>query len=295
MTHSAKPPARPRSASRTAPRLITWGSVGLVLVIVLALVIVGVTGSPGSTHGTGYEKAPQSLTEQLTSIPESLYNAIGVTSPTVPVTAPTPTSGQPELEYPSRSGASLPGIFYFGGEYCPFCAAERWALIAALSRFGDVRNLAMTTSSSTDVYPSTQTFSFYRASFKSEVVALRAVEHYSNTPDPKTGWTILENPTASQTALLHRYDETSSGLDFPFISIGNQFLIQGSQYSPGVLQGLSREQIAAGLKDPTNPVTQAIVSSANYVSASICSVTKNQPGNVCGSSGVMAAARAMKH
>ncbi len=293
MTHSSQPLAPQRSASRS-PRLFTWGAVGLVVVIVLALVIVGLTRSPGTTHGTGYQRAPRSLTDQLTSIPESIFNTIGVTSPTVPVTAPTSTSGQPELRYSGSSGASLPGIFYFGGEYCPFCAAERWALIAALSRFGEVRNLGITTSSSTDVYPSTQTFSFYRASLESEVVALRAVEHYSNTPDPKSGWTILENPTSSQTSLLNRYDETSSGLTFPFISIGNQFLIQGSQYSPSVLQGLSREQIAAGLKDPRNPVTQAIVSSANYVSASICSVTMDQPGSVCHSPGVQAAARAMK-
>ena len=34
-----------------------------------------------------------------------------------------------------------------------------------------------------------------------------------------------------------------------------------------MLQGLSRAQIAAGLTDPANPVTRAIVSSANYLSA----------------------------
>jgi hypothetical protein len=40
-------------------------------------------------------------------------------------------------------------------------------------------------------------------------------------------------------------------------------------------------------------VTQAIIASANYQTAAICTLTNQQPGNVCTSSGVMAAAKAM--
>src|SRR5438876_6623085 len=29
-----------------------------------------------------------------------------------------------------------PVVLYVGAQYCPFCAAERWALVLALSRFG---------------------------------------------------------------------------------------------------------------------------------------------------------------
>jgi len=294
MSHSSSSPSPRPSATRSAPRLFTWGVVGLVLVVVLVLIVVSVTRSPATTHSTGSQPAPQSLVSQLTEIPQSIYDTVGVSSPSAQVVPPTATSGQPNLEYPSANGTSLPGVLYFGGEYCPYCAAERWALIAALSRFGGFHNLGITASSMTDVFPGTQTLSFYQASLESDVLALRAVERYSNTPDPKTGWTILMNLTSQDSALLRKYDTTSSGLSFPFISIGNQFLVQGAQYSPGVLQGLSRDQIAAGLNDPTNPVTQAIVSSANYLSASICSITKGQPGNVCQSRGVEAAAKAMK-
>ena len=60
------------------------------------------------------------------------------------------------------------------------------------------------------------------------------------------------------------------------------------------MNGLTREQIASGLSDPTNPVTQAIVATSNYISASICKITGGQPANVCTSKGVQAAAKAMK-
>jgi hypothetical protein len=59
------------------------------------------------------------------------------------------------------------------------------------------------------------------------------------------------------------------------------------------LTNLTRANIATGLSDPTSPVTDAIIASANYQTASICSLTKNQPSNVCTSSGVLAAKKAM--
>ena len=27
-------------------------------------------------------------------------------------------------------------VFFMGAEFCPFCAAERWAIVGALDRFG---------------------------------------------------------------------------------------------------------------------------------------------------------------
>ena len=36
--------------------------------------------------------------------------------------------------------AGLPEMLYMGAEYCPFCAAERWAMVMALSKFGTSRD-----------------------------------------------------------------------------------------------------------------------------------------------------------
>jgi thiol-disulfide isomerase/thioredoxin len=33
-----------------------------------------------------------------------------------------------------RDGKLL--VFFMGAEYCPYCAAERWAIVRALQRFG---------------------------------------------------------------------------------------------------------------------------------------------------------------
>ncbi len=78
------------------------------------------------------------------------------------------------------------------------------------------------------------------------------------------------------------------------MSLGNKFLGSGSSYTPATLANLSRSAIAAGLSDSTSPVTDAIISSANYYTAALCKLTNNQPGSVCTSKGVMAAKKAMK-
>ena len=50
---------------------------------------------------------------------------------------------------------------------------------------------------------------------------------------------------------------------------------------------------AANLADPTNIVSQAIVGSANYLTAGICHADGQQPATVCTSPGVKAAATAL--
>jgi hypothetical protein len=88
---------------------------------------------------------------------------------------------------------------------------------------------------------------------------------------------------------------TNGQVGIPFIDIGNKiFVYQSSSYTPSILANLSRQQIASGLDDPTNPVTQAILASSNYLSASICATDGQQPSAVCTSKGVTAAAKALK-
>ena len=65
---------------------------------------------------------------------------------------------------------------------------------------------------------------------------------------------------------------------YPFANINNLAYISGPSFDPQVLAGQTWSNIADGLSDPTNPATQAIVTTANYMSASICNATKGQPG-----------------
>ncbi|HZM53456.1 MAG TPA: DUF929 family protein, partial [Acidimicrobiales bacterium] len=193
-----------------------------------------------------------------------------------------------------------PATFYYGAEYCPYCAAERWSMTAALSRFGTWSGLKVTASSHTDVFPATSTFSYHGASLTSPYLAFSGVEAVSNVPTASY-YTTLEKPSKEEQKILATYDTpqyipgaTAGQVGFPFININNLALISGPSYSPGSLAGLSWTDIAGGLNDPANPVTQAIVATANYMSAAICAGTKGQPGSVCSSPGVQAAAKALK-
>lgn len=294
-----KKSAPSKAGKRSSATLLTWGAIALVVVIVAVLVIVKVSGGGGSSaSGNGSSPAPQSIVDQVTKIPASVYDTVGVNSPATAVSKPTAVKGQPALTLPDANGTSKPGVLYIGAEYCPYCAAERWAMIAALSRFGTFSGLGITQSSATDVYPNTPTFSFYKATATSPYLVFKGVEQYSNVASASGGYKVLEQLTPSEIKLISKYDTSTylpgaSPGSIPFISIGNRFLVAGASYSPAILSGLTRNEIAAGLSDPSNPATQAIIATANYLSASICQITNQKPGSVCTSKGVQAADKAM--
>ena len=48
--------------------------------------------------------------------------------------------------------------------------------------------------------------------------------------------------------------------------------------------------MAAAIHDPSSPVATAIDGAANVITAAICTLTHGQPGGVCRSAGVKAAA-----
>ena len=91
-----------------------------------------------------------------------------------------PASGSlpngPPASAPAVSSGGKPAIVFVSEESCPFCAAERWSLAVALSRFGTWSHLGATTSSATDVYPNTATLSFRTAVYRSTELTLRTTE-----------------------------------------------------------------------------------------------------------------------
>ena len=289
-TNNSKTPA----AKGRPAGLLTWVTAGVAVVIVAVLVILNVTKSSPSQNDTSGATTSSAIVSQLASIPASTFNTVGVTSSVIPVTAPQVFSGKPALTY-KVNGKSLPGVFYDGAEYCPYCAAERWSLIAALDRFGSFSGLTNMSSSATDYAPNTPTFSFLKATYSSKYIVFTSVESQDVNRNP------LQTPTALESALIVKYDTAkyfpglagSSGNPIPFMSFANQFLVSGASYDPGVLSGQTREQIAAGLKSPSSPITQAIIASANYQTAAICTLTGGKPGKVCSSKGVKAAAKKM--
>jgi hypothetical protein len=266
----------------------------LVVAAIVTMIVVKAAGTsnPSASASSHLTAGGSSATADpgTTALSPSVVAALSVPAATLDAV------GSPASDaLPSRVGNGTvlrgadnkPLITYVGAEYCPYCAAERWALAVALSRFGTFSNLSGTHSSDSDVYPDTQTLSFYGSSYSSAYVDFQAVEEASNQLVGGT-YQTLQAPTEAQSALMAEYDQQGS---IPFLDIANRYVITGSSFSPQVLQGLSRSQIAAQLQDPSSAVAQAIDGTANDITAAIASVTGNQPSSVGNSAAIAAIAQ----
>ena len=270
-----------RQAALRRRLLIAGGSIVAVIAVVVALVIVKTAGGgttavgPGDPAGT---PLPAGVASRITGVPAGTLARVGAgTAYPGSVTAVTGRA---------LTSGGKPEILYVGAEYCPYCATERWPLAVALSRFGTFSGLRGIHSSSTDVYPSQPTLTFYKTSYTSKYLVFVPVETTTENPrDP------LQQLTAAQEAVLRRYDvppyvPAGSAGAVPFLDIGSRFVVNGTQYNPQVLQGNTWAQVAAALQDGGSPIGQGADGAANLITAAICKVTNNQPARVCMAPGI---------
>lgn len=280
--------AAARKAEQRRRALIASGSVLVVLIVVIVLIVVKACETPGKAPAA---KGDTAVAAELTSIPASTFDAVGAgpssgsnaVSPLSPISAPALTSG------------GKPEILYLGAEYCPFCAAERWSMVAALSRFGTFSGLQFIHSTSSDIYSNTATLDFYRSTYTSKYLVFEPIE--SET----VSGAALENPTAGQEKLITKYDavpyvSASAAGKIPFIDFGGAYVDSGAQYQPSVLGSLPTEdpshfgltwaEIAADIRNPSSPVAKSVLGAANRITAAVCKLTHGQPGNVCQSTAV---------
>jgi len=270
--------------------LVTWAFVVLVLLIVVILLILKVTRGSTTVQAPPVTPAPASVVQAATSVPSSDFDAVGAPAPGAP--APTVLSGQPPLVV-----AGHPDVVFVGGEFCPYCAAERWALVVALGRFGTFSHLGATSSSQYEAFGGTPTFSFDGAVYRSRYVSFTGTEEYGQSPSTTApaGFALLERLSPLEVALLKRYDSPAfsgePGL-LPFVDVGDRLLVTGAEvgFSPGLLQGSSMNQISNDLSNPKSAVSQAVLGAANELTAAICAGTGQRPARVCERVGVKAAA-----
>jgi len=229
-----------------------------------------------------WQAASTVVVQAITTLSQSTFESVGI-QPTV--AAPVILHGQSKLAIDGK-----PEIFYEGAEPCPYCAAERWAFIIALARFGTWSGLGNAQSAKNDVDPSTQSFTFLRAKFSSPYVALETREILGNRTLPNGHFASLQSPTPEEARLDNTYTSAkyfpANPGYLPFVDFGNRVVISQSSYDPFILHGLSREQIVADLSDTTNPVTLDIVATANYLTAATCLIDGNRPSAVCQSPGI---------
>jgi len=227
-------------------------------------------------------KAPsQDTTAQviaiITNLPSSEFDTVGQGTATNLVK---PVSGS------TLTGATgKPEVMYVGAEYCPYCAAQRWPLIIALSRFGTFSGLQTTTSSSTDVFPNTITFTFRGATYSSQYVDFHAVETLDREQNP------LQTPSSADQQLMDRYD---SGGTIPFLNFGNHYASTGAYYLPDTISGMSWLALADTLKQPDSTQSKAIIGAANLITAAICKMNGDQPASVCSSATIQSLEKNLK-
>ena len=251
---------------------------GILAVVVIAVLVFVIVSR--MTSGTPQSGNISQAVKDATSVSSSVFDQVGTGSlnssqlPISAVKAPTSLTGSD----------GKPEVLYMGGEYCPYCAAARWVMLTALSRFGTFSGVQSMFSSSTDVYPNTPTFTFHYAKFTSQYVDFVPVEMWSRSASARDA-PDLQKPTAQQQQLMNTYD-SSGGI--PFLLIGGKY-VGSTPYNPQVLAGRDQQQIASNLSDPSQQTTQAIIGNANLLTATICSVTNGSPSAVCGSTGVQKA------
>jgi hypothetical protein len=262
-----------------------WWAVAVIIVAVIALVTYALSDTPVTLQTVHRTTVAGDVVAQVSNVPPAVFDAVGTDAPDTTLVAPTVLTGQPALETGGK-----PEVLFVGAEYCPFCAAERWPLIVALSRFGHFTQLKNMQSAPLSVFPGTQTFSFVGATYSSRYVAFSGVELYSDAVNAEGAFARIATLTPVETIAVARYGvrpgPTASPGTFPFVDIGNRMVTSTSGFSPAVLVKQSQAAIAGGLSQAGDPITRAVVASANELTAGICAVTGHQPGSVCTSKGV---------
>ena len=256
-------------------RFLGLGIPVLIVVILAVYLLVWFVGNANPTLRAS--PADQRLLDQVTGISQSTWQRVGTGGLLNPWRTIT---GQPALNGPNGH----PEFFYVGGEFCEFCATERWAILIALSRFGSFSHVSQLRSYDDQL----ATFSFYRSSYSSPYVDFAPVELVGNTKDILGQFAALQPFEGNQNQIFNRYASTTylpTGQSLPFIDLNNQFLLGGgidpAALQTGAHEPLSWQEIAHALEDPSSPIARQIVGTANYLTAAICLVTNQQPGDVC--------------
>jgi thiol-disulfide isomerase/thioredoxin len=258
-----------------------WGFLALVVLTgVVAYYIFTQSGAAGGGSPLDGTPVSQAVLSDLAGVSPSTLSAVG--SGAAGITSPTSITSATHLTLNGK-----PEVLYMGAEFCPYCAAERWAMIVALDKFGNFTGLEYMQSTATDVYASTPTFTFLNATYTSKYISFVSVEDETRAETP------LQTATAAETALLTSYDNcASSGVSggIPFIDFGNSYVVNcGSNYNPGALRVDQNEglapynwtQIASQLNNSSSVFAQNIDGVANRLISAVCKIDGGNPTSIC--------------
>jgi thiol-disulfide isomerase/thioredoxin len=246
---------------------------------IIAYFIFTLSGA-GSSSPLNGQPVSQTVLSQLSGVSTNTLNAVGGgpggVNPTKPISGAALTlNGKPE-------------VLYMGAEYCPYCAAERWAMIVAFDKFGSFTGLEyMQSAPLPESFPNTPTFTFRNATYTSNYISFVSVEQRDRQNQP------LQTATSDQIALMNTYDNIQPNPGaIPFIDFGNAYAVIGSSYSPAVLRpggsataaAYDWTQISAQLDNSSSVFAQNIDGAANRMISAICKIDGGKPSFVCSQS-----------
>ena len=282
--------AAARRAENAPAGLIAGGSVLVVIAIVVGFVVIKTaSNSSAQPTATGATGQPASVVKGITDVPAATLTSVGVGSSYQH--AIQTIKGSPPL----LTQDGKPHIVYVGGEYCPYCAAERWAMVSALSRFGTFRGLGFIHSVGEGRLPEHADPDLPQVQLHQQLPGLlpdRGAQRHQHG-EPRAADQQLDKQLMGKYDVPPYVPSASYDGSFPFMDFANRYVIDGASYNPAVLKGLTWAQVAAALKDPSSPVAKAADGTANLITAAICKVTGGKPGSVCTAAGVTKASGAL--
>ena len=266
---TAKAGVKPQGRQITGgsgPNFVPW-IIGIVFVVVVAALVVALTSNGGGDAPAASNAA--AVLKTVAAVKPAVFESVGKGTSNNPPQA---------IKGEASKVDGKPQIAYVGAEYCPYCAAERWAMVTALGRFGTFSKIGLTHSSSSDVNPNTQTFTFRGSEYQSDYVSFSGTETQSNQL-VNGSYGALDTPSADVQKLVDSYNSKGS---IPFVYFGGKYVLSGATYSPDVLAGKTADQIATALSDTSSDISKGAIGSANVLTAAICAATDQKPANVCG-------------
>lgn len=261
-----------RAARQKKLLAITSGAVVIVLAVVAVFFVVGQNKANSDNKKALSAASNAAYIDTLLKVPGNTYDAVGRGAASA---TPKAVTGSPLTK------AGKPEVLYIGAEFCPYCGMERWALTAALARFGTFTGLQSAVSTQNDSVANIPTMTYLHAKYTSKYLTFTTFETADRNGNR------LQTPDNASLALMQKFD---SGGQIPFIDYGNRAVSVGATYQGQTfMQNVSGASIAAKLSDPNSPEAQSILGAANVITSRLCALTKGQPAAVCASTGVLKA------
>ena len=176
-------------------------------------------------------------------------------------------------------GRSL--VYFMGAGFCPFCAAERWAIVKALEQFGSWEGLAEDKSAGHDEkYLNVPTFSLARAKYSSGMIEFAGKETADRNFEP------LQELDDDDYEVLDMYNPDQM---IPFLLIDGQYMQVGAGFSPELIQNMSHQQVHKEIDSPNSTIGKAIRAEIDNIAALVCKSVASK-ADVCNSESVRALA-----